>query len=62
MCVACEIDNGDRTKLFDNSKTGYKLYMENVCNVFRLHMTDGIHHNTRDIYSCPFCGRRFVNK
>lgn len=61
MCVACEIKNGERTEVLDNSATDYKVYLENVANIFRLHMTDGRHHSTRDIYHCPFCGRQLIN-
>lgn len=61
MCVACEIENGERTRLLSNQTSDSKLYLENVANRFRLHMTDGRHHSTRDIYSCPFCGRRLIN-
>lgn len=61
MCVACEIQNGERTEVLDNSTTDFKVYLENVANIFRLHMTDGRHHSTRDIYHCPFCGKQLIN-
>lgn len=62
MCIACEIENGERTKLLDNHATDYKVYLENAANIFRLHMENGRHHSTRDIYHCPFCGRNLINK
>ena len=62
MCVAWEIKKGVRTGILDNSATDYKIYIENVANIFRLHMTNGRHHTTRDIYYCPFCGRKLINK
>ena len=62
MCIACEIKNGGRTDILDNSATDYKIYIENVANIFRLHMTNSRYHSTRDIYYCPFCGRKLINK
>ena len=62
MCIACEIKNGGRTEILDNPSTNYKIYIENVANIFRLHMTNGRHHSTRDIYYCPFCGSKLTNK
>ena len=49
MCIACEIKNGERTEILDNSATDYEIYIENVANIFRLHMTNGRRHSTRDI-------------
>ena len=57
MCIGCDLKNGERIKVISNSKTDFVVYMENSAEVFRLHMTDGQHHTTRDIYHCPFCGR-----
>ena len=57
MC-GCELKNGERIVILEPSTTDYKVYIENVANVFRFHMKDGRHHNTRDIYYCPFCGRK----
>ena len=62
MCIACEIKNGERTEILDNPATDYKIYIENAANIFRLHITNGRHHSIRDIYYCPFCGRKLINK
>ena len=62
MCSGCELKNGERVSVLEPSTTDYKVYIENVANTFRLHMTDGKHHNTRDIYNCPFCGRNLRRK
>lgn len=61
MCSGCDLKNGERTRILDNSNTDFKVYLENVANRFRLHMTNGRHHTTRDIYYCPFCGGK-LNK
>lgn len=57
MCSGCDLKNGERTKVIDNSTTDFVVYLENSANIFRLHMTDGRHHTTKEIYHCPFCGR-----
>lgn len=61
MCSGCDLKNGEQTRILDNSNTDFDVYLENVANRFRLHMTDEMHHTTRDIYYCPFCGRK-LNK
>ena len=57
MCIGCDLKNGEKVVVLEPATTDYKVYLENCANVFRLHMTNGRHHNTRDIYYCPFCGR-----
>lgn len=57
MCSGCDLKNGERTKVIDNERTDFVVYLENAANVFRLHMTNGRHHTTKEIYHCPFCGR-----
>lgn len=58
MCIGCDLKNGERVVVLEPSTTDYKVYVENVAGVFRLHMENGRHHNTRDIYHCMFCGRK----
>ncbi len=58
MCFGCDLNNGERTKVIDNSATDYVVWLENESGVFRLHMTDGKHHTTKEIYHCPYCGRK----
>lgn len=57
MCGGCDLKNGERVKVIDNSATDYVVYLEKCANRFRLHMTNGRHHTTKEIYHCPFCGR-----
>lgn len=57
MCMGCNLKFGEKVKILSNSATDFVVYMEYCTDAFRLHMTDGEHHTTRDIYHCPFCGR-----
>ena len=57
MCFGCDLKNGEREKVIDNSTTDFVVWLENCANTFRLHMTNGRHHTTKEIYYCPFCGR-----
>ena len=61
MCSGCELNNGERIRILDNSATDFDVYLENHANRFRLHMTNERNHTVRDIYYCPFCGRK-LNK
>lgn len=62
MCTGCNLSNGARTKVIDNSATDFVVWLENCANTFRLHMTNGIYHTTKEIYHCPYCGRSFERK
>ena len=58
MCIGCDLKNGESIDIISNSNTEFKVELENAAGTFRLHMTDGIHHTVREIYFCPFCGRK----
>ena len=60
MCLGCDLKNGEQTKILENSATNFVVYLENKSDIFKLHMTDGTHHTTKEIYHCPFCGRTLV--
>lgn len=58
MKCVCNLKNGERVDVLDLITTDCKAYIENVVGRFRLHITNGRHHHTIDIYYCPFCGRK----
>jgi hypothetical protein len=56
-CMGCKtILKGEVLELANYE--GMKLTIESMPEI-RLHMTDGLHHTTREIYNCPFCGNSF---
>lgn len=57
MCLGCDLENGEFTRILSNKATDFVVNMEIIEGHVKLHMTDGEHHTTRDIYHCPFCGR-----
>lgn len=57
MCFGCELKENQSNRLLSHEWTKSELWMERAAGVFRLHLVDGTHHSTRDIYFCPFCGR-----
>lgn len=50
MCSGCDLKKGKRIKVIENSYTDFVVYLQNSANIFMLHMTDGRHHTTREIY------------
>ena len=60
MCGGCDLKNGESVKIISNSNTKFEVDLENAGGTFRLHMTDCEHHTTKEIYYCPFCGRKLT--
>ena len=57
MCGGCDLKSGERVKVISNPNSDYVVWLERMCNIFNLHMTNGRNHTIRQIYHCPFCGR-----
>ena len=61
MCIGCDLKNGEIIELLHIATTDCKVYMENAAGGFRLHLQNDNKHHVRDIFYCPFCGRRLEN-
>lgn len=57
-CLGCQSVLEGNTLTLSNYE-GLELTIESMPEI-KLHMTDGFHHTTRDIFYCPFCGNKLT--